>query len=98
MMRQYARLKLTSMKRMQASSTNSAVMQPLVLLCDPYSASLDGMTLEADLLLEINCPWRGRESGLWKAVNAGRVPEHQSSAGEALTHGLGRLERAFVGV
>lgn len=52
------------------------VMQPLVLEAGRYSASLDGMTLEGDLVLEIKCPLRGTRSGLWQDVAAGAVPEH----------------------
>ena len=35
------------------------VMQPLVLEAGDYSASLDGMTLKDNLVLEIKCPLRG---------------------------------------
>jgi putative phage-type endonuclease len=52
------------------------VMQPLVLTDADYSASLDGITLEGDLLLEIKAPYKGQASELWQAVNAGEVPEH----------------------
>lgn len=52
------------------------VMQPLVLEAEAYSASLDGMTLEGDLVLEIKCPMRGTRSELWQAVISGQVPEH----------------------
>lgn len=52
------------------------VMQPLVLEADGYSASLDGMTLEGDLVLEIKCPLRGTRSDLWQDVQSGQVPTH----------------------
>lgn len=52
------------------------VMQPLVLQAGVYSASLDGLTLEGDLLLEIKCPVRGTRSDLWQEVQAGQVPQH----------------------
>jgi len=52
------------------------VMQPLVLEDGAYSASLDGMTLEGDLILEIKCPVRGSRSDLWQDVSAGKVPEN----------------------
>jgi putative phage-type endonuclease len=35
------------------------IMQPLVLQDGLYSASLDGMTLEGDLIVEIKVPYRG---------------------------------------
>ncbi len=52
------------------------VMQPLVLEAGEYSASLDGMTLEGDLVLEIKCPVRGCDSDLWQQTVAGQVPMH----------------------
>ena len=55
------------------------VMQPLVLQDGPYSASLDGMTLAGDLIVEIKCPVRGQASALWKAVAGGEVPAHYLS-------------------
>ena len=52
------------------------IMEPLVLIDGEYSASLDGMTLAGDLVLEVKCPWKGRESDLWKAVARGEVPDY----------------------
>ena len=51
-------------------------MQPLVVVDGEYSASLDGMTLAGDRIVEIKCPVKGRESTLWQAVEAGELPEH----------------------
>jgi putative phage-type endonuclease len=55
------------------------VMQPLVLQDGLYSASLDGMTLDGDLIVEIKVPFRGRESSLWKTVEAGTVPDYYAA-------------------
>lgn len=52
------------------------VMQPLVLVEGDYSASLDGITLDGGLILEIKCPAKGRDSDLWKQVEDGVVPEY----------------------
>lgn len=52
------------------------VMQPLVLADGDYSASLDGITLEGDLLLEVKCPYKGQSSALWQAASVGEVPEY----------------------
>ncbi len=52
------------------------IMQPLVVQDGLYSASLDGITLDEDLILEIKCPVRGANSKLWEALEAGKVPEH----------------------
>jgi putative phage-type endonuclease len=53
-----------------------SVMQPLVLSEGDYSASLDGITLDGDLIMEIKCPYKGQASALWQAVSVGEVPEH----------------------
>ena len=52
------------------------VMQPLVLIEGDYSASLDGLTFEWDLLVEIKCPYQGQGSSLWQQVTAGEIPAH----------------------
>lgn len=62
--------------RVAYEAQTGLVMQPLVLQAGDYSASLDGMTLEGDLILEIKCPVRGTRSDLWQEVMAGNVPEH----------------------
>jgi putative phage-type endonuclease len=51
------------------------VMQPLVVLDGEYSASLDGLTLAGERLVEIKCPVKGRDSTLWKTIEARRLPE-----------------------
>jgi hypothetical protein len=51
-------------------------MQPLVLAEGEYSASLDGLTFDGELLLEIKCPVRGKESTLWRQVGQGEIPAH----------------------
>jgi len=52
------------------------VLQPLVLVDGEYLASLDGMTLDEKLVLEIKCPAKGKASTLWQAVSGGTMPEH----------------------
>jgi putative phage-type endonuclease len=52
------------------------VMQPLVLVDGEYSSSLDGITLAGERLVEIKCPYKGRDSTLWQTVVAGEIPEH----------------------
>ena len=51
-------------------------MQPLVMVDGEYSASLDGLTLAGDRLVEIKCPYQGRESSLWKSIQARALPDH----------------------
>jgi putative phage-type endonuclease len=70
------------------------IVQPLVLQDGLYSASLDGMTLEGDLIVEIKCPFKGQDSSLWREVKAGHVPDHYAAqvqhqlmvSGAALAH------------
>jgi putative phage-type endonuclease len=52
------------------------VMQPQVVTTGAYSASLDGITLNGDTLVEIKCPFRGQVSELWQTLKSGTVPEH----------------------
>jgi len=52
------------------------VMQPKVVVDGLYSASLDGMTLDGKLILEVKCPFQGQTSELWQVVESGKVPEH----------------------
>ena len=53
-----------------------AIMQPKVMIEGEYSASLDGITLDGELIVEIKCPMKGRASELWQRVSAGLIPEH----------------------
>lgn len=55
------------------------VMQPLVLRDGNYSASLDGMDLDGELIVEIKCPFKGKDSRLWREVSAGWVPDHYAA-------------------
>ncbi len=55
------------------------VMNPLVMQDGLYSASLDGITLAGDLLAEIKCPFRGRQSKLWREVKEGTVPAYYAA-------------------
>lgn len=52
------------------------IMQPQVVVDGLYSASLDGITLNGDTLVEIKVPFKGAVSELWQTVKAGNVPEH----------------------
>ncbi len=71
------------------------VMQPLVLVDGEYSASLDGVTLAGDRIVEIKVPFRGRESTLWKTVADGRLPEHYQLQVQHQLH-VARAETADV--
>ena len=52
------------------------IMQPQVVVAGEYSASLDGITLNGDTLLEVKCPYKGQVSELWQTAKAGTVPQH----------------------
>src|SRR5690606_24093179 len=61
--------------RVMYETLTGNVMQPLVLVEGEYSASLDGITLDGDLILEIKCP-KAKDATLLKEARAGRVPVH----------------------
>jgi putative phage-type endonuclease len=63
------------MARAAYESETGFVMQPLVMTSGEYSASLDGITLKGDLIVEIKCPYKGQSSELWQSVEAGEIPE-----------------------
>ena len=62
--------------RLAYEDQTGLVMQPLVLEAGDYSASLDGIDLAGELVLEIKCPMRGSRSDLWSDVSNGQVPEN----------------------
>lgn len=55
------------------------IMNPLVLQDGLYSASLDGINLAGSLIVEIKCPFRGRQSSLWREAAEGRIPGHYAA-------------------
>jgi len=52
------------------------IMQPKVMVNGQYSASVDGITLNGELLVEIKCPYQGQVSELWQQAKQGIAPEH----------------------
>jgi putative phage-type endonuclease len=52
------------------------VFEPLVLVDGEYSASLDGMTLDGGLILEVKCPVKGKDSDVWQQVQSGLQIAH----------------------
>jgi len=52
------------------------ILQPQVVVEGAYSASLDGITINGDILVEIKCPFKGAVSELWQTVKSGTVPQH----------------------
>jgi putative phage-type endonuclease len=52
------------------------VMQPMVTVDGDYSASLDGITFDCSLIVEIKCPLRGATSTLWEEFSQGELPKH----------------------
>ena len=67
---------LEPLARAAYETRTDQVMQPLVLLDGDYSASLDGMTFDGQLIVEIKVPMKGKASSLWQTVSRGQVPEH----------------------
>jgi putative phage-type endonuclease len=52
------------------------IMEPMVMVFGDYSASLDGVSLPGDLILEVKCPVKGQSSETWQEAVAGRVQPH----------------------
>lgn len=48
-------------------------MEPVVVTDGEYSASLDGVSFNEDLVLEVKCPLKGKESETWKMAAMGLV-------------------------
>jgi putative phage-type endonuclease len=67
---------LEPLARQAYEQLTGLVMEPLVLADGEYSASLDGITLAGDVVLEIKCPYKGQASELWQEVQLGRLPYH----------------------
>ena len=67
--------KLEPLAREAYEQLTGYVMEPLVLVDREYSASLDGITLDGRLLLEMKCP-RSKDSKILMEAKAGRVPVH----------------------
>ena len=69
-------VELEPLARAAYEARTGRIMQPLVLVDGEYSASLDGLTLDGERLLEIKCPFHGSESTLWKELAVGELPRH----------------------
>lgn len=69
-------LRLERPARAAYEALTGRVVQPITLVEGDYSASLDGLTFDGSLLLEIKSPVRGAGSTLWEQVSQGEVPEH----------------------
>src|SRR5450432_1611931 len=67
--------KLEPLAREAYEQLTGHVMEPLVLVEGEYSASLDDITLDGELMLEIKCP-KSKDSKLLAEAKAGRVPVH----------------------
>ena len=65
--------------RLAYETETGNIVQPLVLQDGLYSASLDGMSLGGDLIVEIKCPYKGQSSTLWNDVVVGHVPDHYAA-------------------
>jgi putative phage-type endonuclease len=62
--------------RQAYEDATGAIMEPVVVLDGDYSASLDGLTFDGELLLEVKCPMKGRDSDTWRAAQAGTLERH----------------------
>jgi len=57
----------------------AAIGEPFVPACfefDDFGASVDGIDMSGDTLLEIKCPVKGRESDRWRTVEDDGIEQH----------------------
>lgn len=54
------------------------LMRPCFFTDGTYAASLDGINIDQTMLLEIKCPWNGKESERWAAAAQGLVLDHDN--------------------
>lgn len=66
---------LEPLARLAYEELTGQVMEPLVMVDGEYSASLDGITLDGGLMLEIKCP-KSKDSKILLEARAGRIPEY----------------------
>jgi putative phage-type endonuclease len=52
------------------------IMEPVVMLEGDYSCSLDGISFDGELILEVKCPFKGMDSDTWKLAAEGRIERH----------------------
>lgn len=69
-------LELEPLARQAYERDAVAIVEPAVMVSGNYSASLDGLTFDGSLLLEVKCPYKGAESETWKQAMAGQVEPH----------------------
>lgn len=69
-------LELEPMARAAYEVDSGMIVEPVVMVDGDYSASLDGLSFDGRLILEIKCPMHGRDSETWKAVADFKIPDH----------------------
>jgi putative phage-type endonuclease len=69
-------LELEPLARQAYERDTGAIMEPAVVVSGDYSASLDGLTFDGSLLLEVKCPYKGRDSETWKQAMLRQVEPH----------------------
>ena len=69
-------IELEPKARQAYEESTGHIMEPVVMVNGDYSASLDGMSLSGNLILEVKCPMKGQESETWRLAVAGLVERH----------------------
>lgn len=69
-------LELEPKARLAYEESTGNIMEPVVMVNGDYSASLDGISLDGDLILEVKCPLKGQQSDTWKTAAVGMVERH----------------------
>ncbi len=69
-------IELEPKARLAYEEITGHILQPVVMVDGHYSASLDGLSLSGDLVLEVKCPLKGKDSNTWRTAAVGLVERH----------------------
>lgn len=69
-------LELEPLARAAYEAQTGNIVEPVVVVEGQYSASLDGLSFDGELILEVKCPLQGAASETWKAVANSGIPQH----------------------
>lgn len=69
-------IEMEPLAREAYENQTGAIMEPQVIVDGEYSCSLDGITYDSELILEVKCPMKGQASDTWKTAATGLVEHH----------------------
>lgn len=69
-------IELEPKARLAYEEKTGHILEPVVMVDGHYSASLDGLSLSGELVLEVKCPLKGKDSNTWRTAAVGLVERH----------------------